>query len=178
MFDGFVWILKNPKETRIDQLVLPGYFLLYFVLPVPWIGFKLALIHWLVDSALASLYIALTFIVHHVGKKVLRPEDEGSTTLFLQQLETTRTLHTWRVFDWYYSGLNYHIEHHLFPWVPHWRYRRMRLLVQDFCRRKGFTYREEGFWEAIFNVHRHLARLARLAEAPPELPDPAGRGHG
>src|SRR5262249_18729458 len=33
MFDGFVWILKNPKQTRLDQLVIPGYFLLYFVIP-------------------------------------------------------------------------------------------------------------------------------------------------
>jgi fatty acid desaturase len=165
MFDGFLWIAKHPRETRVDQLVLPGYVLLWFVVPVPFIGWKLAAIHWLAESMIASVYLVLTFIVHHCGKKVILPCDEPSMTLLRQQLECTRTLATWRVFDWYYSGLNYHIEHHLFPWVPHWRYRTMRFLVQDFCRRHGLGYREQGFWSAVVEVHRHLRDVGRIDDA-------------
>jgi fatty acid desaturase len=165
MVDGLVWIARNPRTTRIDQLVLPGYLALWFVVPVLWIGWKLAAIHWLAESMIASVYLVLTFIVHHVGKKVILPSDEPGMTLLRQQLETTRTLGTWRIFDWYYSGLNYHIEHHLFPWVPHWRYRKLRFLVQDFCRKNGIAYREQGFWSAVVEVFVHLRRVGRLADA-------------
>jgi fatty acid desaturase len=164
MLDGVLWIARNPRTTRIDQLVLPGYIALWFVAPVPFIGWKLAAIHWLAESMIASVYLVLTFIVHHVGKKVILPSDEPGMTLLRQQLETTRTLGTWRIFDWYYSGLNYHIEHHLFPWVPHWRYRKMRFLVQRFCRRKGIAYREQGFWSAVVEVFVYLRCVGRTRD--------------
>jgi fatty acid desaturase len=162
MVDGLAWMARNPKTTRADQLGFALYLALYFAVPTAFIGPRLAAIHWLVTSMIGSIYIALTFIVHHVGKKVFSPGEEF--TLFRQQLEATRTLKTWRVFDFYYSGLNYHIEHHFFHQVPHWRYRAMRLEVKAFCREHGLPYQEEGFWEAIANVFRHLDRMARIAD--------------
>jgi fatty acid desaturase len=162
MFDGLAWMAKNPKTTRWDRIGFALYLVLYLGIPPIFIGFRLAIIHWLVTSMIGSIYIALTFIVHHVGKKVFTPGEE--VTLFRQQLEATRTLKTWRVFDFYYSGLNYHIEHHFFHQVPHWRYRAMRLEVQAFCRERGLAYGEEGFWEAIANVFRHLNRMAQIAD--------------
>lgn len=160
MTDGIRWMLKNRRTTRADQIGFLLYLTLYFGIPTVYIGFGRACLHWLVTSMVGSIYIGLTFIVHHVGKKVFRPDE--APTLFAQQLEATRTLRTWRIFDFYYSGLNYHIEHHLFHWVPHWRYRAMRLEVQAFCREHGLAYREEGFWEAVANVFRHLHRLGRI----------------
>jgi fatty acid desaturase len=168
MWDAVVWIARNPRTTRIDQLVLPLYVILWFVIPAPFLGLKVAALHWLAESMIASVYLVLTFIVHHVGKKVILPADEATMTLLRQQLETTRTIKTWRIWDWYYSGLNYHIEHHLFPWVPHWRYRRMRLVVQGFCRRKGLTYREQGFWSAWWEVVTHLRRVGRSQDGAQE----------
>jgi len=169
MVDGFLWIARNPRATRTDQLVLPGYFLLWFVIPLPFIGWERTLIHWGAESMIASVYLVLTFILHHCGKKVITPADEAEgMTLLRQQVETTRTLKTWRVFDWYYSGLNYHIEHHLFPWVPHWKYRPMRKVVQAFCRKHGIAYKEQGFWEAWWEVFVYLRRIGRIPEREPD----------
>jgi hypothetical protein len=47
MVDGFVWIARNRRATRTDQLVLLLYVALWFVVPMPFIGWKLAAIHWL-----------------------------------------------------------------------------------------------------------------------------------
>lgn len=171
MIDGLVWMVRHPRETRGDQLGFVLYLVLYFGIPPWFIGWKWAFVHWAIASMVGSVYIALTFIVHHVGKRVWGPEEQP--TLLQQQLESTRTLRTWRIFDFYYSGLNYHIEHHLFHWVPHWRYRAMRLEVQRFCRERGIAgYREEGFWEAMGNVFRHLDALGRLADEPLERATP------
>ena len=41
------------------------------------------------------------------------------------------------LFDFYFGGLNSQIEHHLFPRVPHHRYRAMRPIVRAFCRERG-----------------------------------------
>jgi fatty acid desaturase len=160
MWDGLLWVAKNPRTTRLDQLVLPLYVGLWFVLPSFFIGPQRAALHWLADSVIGSLLISLTFIVHHVGKKVIDPDEDIS--LIRQQVDCTRSVNTWRVFDFYYCGLNIHIPHHLFPWAPHWRYRAMGQAVRAFCERHGIVYREEGFWEAIANVFRHLKRMGEV----------------
>jgi len=79
-----------------------------------------------------------------------------------RQIETTRNVRTWRIFDFYYSGLNYHIAHHLFPNVPHWRYRSLHQLITRFCVEKKIRYTEESFFEAVRNVFRSLRYLGSL----------------
>lgn len=159
MADGLAWMARHPRTTRTDQACFALYLVLYFVVPSLIIGPVWALVHWVAVSMIGSIYIGLTFIVHHIGRKVWLPEE--APTLLAQQLEATRTIRTWRIFDFYYCGLNDHIEHHLFHWVPSWRYRHMRADVQAFCREHGLAYREQRFRDAIASVYRYLRALGR-----------------
>ena len=54
--------------------------------------------------------------------------------------------------DFYFGGLNSQIEHHLFPRVPHHRYRAMRPIVRAFCRERGIAYEEATFVRALASV--------------------------
>lgn len=81
------------------------------------------------------------------------------------------------------SGLEYQIEHHLFPHVSHFHYKQLSPLVRDFCGRAGLPYREMSWGEAIWRSYRTFispkpvyesvaaARAGRPHEARAELED-------
>jgi len=77
------------------------------------------------------------------------------------------------VIDFAYGGLNYQIEHHLFPNMPRNRLKKARVLVKKFCLERGIPYHETGFWrshrEILGYMHEVSAPLRRKpAKAVPE----------
>jgi fatty acid desaturase len=57
------------------------------------------------------------------------------------------------------GGLNYQIEHHLFPSMPRPNLRRARPIVRDFCARNKLSYSETSLFEAYRVVVRYLNRV-------------------
>jgi len=70
------------------------------------------------------------------------PESKGEW--YFMQIETTRNyeLENQERLD-YYGGLNYQIEHHLFPDIPHWRYMHIAREIKNICSELGIQYRED-----------------------------------
>jgi len=65
-----------------------------------------------------------------------------------------------RVLGWYLGGLNFQIEHHLFPGVCHVHYPALAAMVVETCRAHGIPYRAQpSLWAAIAAHHRHLRAL-------------------
>ncbi len=63
------------------------------------------------------------------------------------------------------GGLNYQIEHHLFPGVAHVHYPEISVIVRDECARRGIPYTAYPSFRAIFSAHvLHLYRLGRAPE--------------
>jgi fatty acid desaturase len=58
--------------------------------------------------------------------------------------------------DFALGGLNYQIEHHLFPSMPRRNLRRSQPLVKAFCERHNLCYHEQGFVASYAQVLRHL----------------------
>jgi fatty acid desaturase len=56
------------------------------------------------------------------------------------------------------NGLQYQIEHHLFPNISHIHYPHVALVVQDFCKRNGYHYRCFSWMEAIFKSYAAIFR--------------------
>jgi fatty acid desaturase len=56
------------------------------------------------------------------------------------------------------AGLDHQIEHHLFPRVSHTHYRKIRPLVEAFCRRHGYPYRRPGWARAVWLTLRVFGR--------------------
>jgi fatty acid desaturase len=71
------------------------------------------------------------------------------------------------------SGLQYQVEHHLFPSISHVFYPEISALIREFCERRGVPYRSFGWGEALWkswivlrhphHVERHLARMPQNA---------------
>lgn len=66
------------------------------------------------------------------------------------------------VITWFVGGLNFQVEHHLFPRISHIHYPALSGIVQDTCRAHGLTYLVQPTLLGAVNSHiRFLARLAR-----------------
>uniref|UniRef100_A0A2P2P1A6 Uncharacterized protein MANES_01G251400 n=1 Tax=Rhizophora mucronata TaxID=61149 RepID=A0A2P2P1A6_RHIMU len=74
--------------------------------------------------------------------------------------------------DWFHGGLQFQLEHHLFPRLPRCHLRRVSPLVQDLCKKHNLPYRSLSFWEAnvwTIRILRNVALQARdMANPAPQ----------
>ena len=78
---------------------------------------------------------------------------------------TARNIKASPFIDFMYGGLNYQIEHHLFPNMPRNRLKEAREVVKPFCQSHGLPYHETGGWqsnkEILGYMHEVSAPLRR-----------------
>jgi fatty acid desaturase len=114
---------------------------------VGYVGLLLATLTWpqalafvSIHKALQGLYLGVSFAPGHKGMPVL--DGEQAADPLLRQVMTSRNLRGSRVLDTALGGLNYQIEHHLFPSMPRPHLRLAQPVVREFCRSRGVTYTE------------------------------------
>jgi fatty acid desaturase len=118
----------------------------------------------LVQQGLFGVYLGCSFAPNHKGMPVLG-EDEKIDFL-RRQVITSRNIRGGWLTDLALGGLNYQIEHHLFPSMPRPSLRHAQEPVRAFCARHGIAYRESGFVASYAQVLRHLHTVGSLR---PEL---------
>jgi hypothetical protein len=77
--------------------------------------------------------------------------------LWRHQLETTRNFVLPRWISGFFVGLDFQVEHHLFPRMPHQQLRRASPVVRRWCARAGIPYQELGYDAAVIDVTRFMA---------------------
>jgi fatty acid desaturase len=73
-----------------------------------------------------------------------------------RQVLTSRNVRGGRLTDLVLGGLNYQIEHHLFPSMPRPSLRRAQALVRAYCEQHGISYAETSLARSYTEVIRHL----------------------
>jgi linoleoyl-CoA desaturase len=69
-----------------------------------------------------------------------------------------------RVLNWYLGGLNFQVEHHLFPKISHVHYRAIEPIVRRTCAESGVRHlSHRTVWTALASHVRHVKRLGRAA---------------
>ncbi|HEX4986211.1 MAG TPA: fatty acid desaturase, partial [Burkholderiales bacterium] len=109
--DSVGFLARNPRATRIDQTLLALHVALWLVPPVLLLGVAGALLNYALMTLLIGPYLGTIFLVNHIGTRVVEPGEEVS--YFLQEISVTRNLGATRLQDFFFGGLNNHIEHHL-----------------------------------------------------------------
>jgi fatty acid desaturase len=120
----------------------------------------------LVQQGLCGLYLGCCFAPNHKGMPVL---GEGREPDYLRRhVLTSRNVRGSRVVDFALGGLNYQIEHHLFPSMPRPSLRRAQPLVRAFCAEQGLAYSQSSVFGSYAEALRHL----HAAGAPLRRPRP------
>ncbi len=108
-----------------------------------------------VQQGLLGLYMGSAFAPNHKGMLVLGEHEK--LDFFRRQVLTSRNVSGGPVVETLLGGLNYQIEHHLFPAMPRPCLRRCRTLVRAFCTQTGVLYSEKGLVGSYGDVLRNLA---------------------
>jgi fatty acid desaturase len=121
----------------------------------------------IVQQSLFGLYLGCAFAPNHKGMPVVEGgEDPG---FLRRQVLTSRNVRGGRLTDFLLGGLNYQIEHHLFPSMPRPSLRRSQPIIREFCAERRISYSETGivrsYAEALRHLHQAGADLRRPAGA-------------
>jgi fatty acid desaturase len=118
-----------------------------------------------VQQAVFSLYLGISFAPNHKGMPII--ETATAASFARRQVVTARNVTGGRFTDFMLGGLNYQIEHHLFPSMPRPNLRRVQSLVRDFCVATDLGYSEESFVESFRQIVHHLSDAGAAASRRP-----------
>ncbi|MPQ98205.1 acyl-CoA desaturase [Modestobacter sp. I12A-02628] len=107
-----------------------------------------------VHQAVFGFYMGCSFAPNHKGMPPLTDEEEAD--YLRRQVLTSRNIRGGVVTDFALGGLNYQVEHHLFPSMPRPNLRHAQPLVAAFCAAKGVRYVETSAADSYGQVLKHL----------------------
>ncbi len=146
-------IKRRWAELSLLSMRLLGYPVLLFIfLPA---GKAAAFIG--IQAAVTGLYLGAAFAASHIGMPIL--PHESRIDFFRRQVLTSRNVAGGRIAGWAMGGLNWQIEHHLFPSMPRPNLRLSVPLVREYCAEKQVPYDQLTIVVAWATVVRHLNRV-------------------
>jgi fatty acid desaturase len=120
----------------------------------------------LVQQGLFGLYLGCSFAPNHKGMPTLTEADQ--LDFMRRQVLTSRNVRGSRFVDFLLGGLNYQIEHHLFPNMPRPNLRHAQPLVRAFCRKHDLPYAEASLFGSYAEALRHLHAVGAPLRPVPE----------
>ena len=157
-------VKRRPVEMAFVTLRLGGYLaLVFWLLPV---GMAFAFLG--VQLGLFGLYMGAVFAPNHKGMPIV-PKD-AKIDFLRRQVLMSRNIRGGRVVDEFMGGLNYQIEHHLFPNMARPHLRHVQPIVRDFCKSRGISYTETSMLQSYGIVIRYLNRVGLAARDPFQCP--------
>ena len=164
---------NSPAENRMLLLRIILLKLIYFsvLIGVPlYLGMPVDFLIWgfLLMHFTAGMILTLVFQLAHSVEGTVHPlaDDEGriSSDWAIHQMQTTVNFSRKNKFlSWYLGGLNYQVEHHLFPKICHVHYPALSEIVEATAKEYGVPYLENrSFGEAFMSHVRYLKELGSL----------------
>ena len=159
-------VLRGSGRTNaVEGLLLVAHATGYVTALVLVLSPLQAVVFVVVHQGLFGLYLGCAFAPNHKGMPTLTQDDE--LDFLRRQVLTSRNVRGSRLVDFLLGGLNYQIEHHLFPNMPRPNLRRAQPLIRAFCQQHGLAYVEASLFGSYAEAIRHLHAVgAPLRPAP------------
>ena len=166
---------QQNAKPKWEYVKLIGSKLIFFFtavgLPLIFSGFTWwqILLGFVIMICTGGFIMAIVFQLAHVVEDVEQPlpTSEGNieNEWAIHQLKTTANFarNNWFV-NWFVGGLNFQVEHHLFPNICHIHYRKISFIVEKTAREFGLPYHmKPSFISAVTSHTRMLKALGRKA---------------
>jgi fatty acid desaturase len=159
-------------EIGMLSVRLIGFVTLVFIVLAP----ITAVVFLAVQLGIFGFYMGASFAPNHKGMKII---PNGAKIDFLRrQVETSRNIHGSRMLDIAMGGLNYQIEHHLFPSMPRPHLRQAAAIVRAHCEAHDVPYTSTTLLESYAIVVRYINRVGLGERDPFDCPLIAQRREG
>lgn len=169
-FKSKVGNMPLKKMSLSDHFVFWGFKLfhafLFVGLPIYMVGFEDWLIGFIIFTCFAGFVLSIVFQLAHTVEHTAFPvaneitgklEDEWA----VHQIKTTANFATKnKVVSWLVGGLNFQIEHHLFPKISHVHYPAISNIIRQACKEYGLVYIE--YPRVRYAIASHVAFLREM----------------
>ncbi|MCM4083177.1 fatty acid desaturase family protein [Paractinoplanes hotanensis] len=159
--DSIRWI--SQKQKPLEAALLGLHLIAYLAALVTVLSPLQAIAFLVVHQAIFGVYLGLTFAPNHKGM----PHPTGDEDFLRKQVLTSRNVRGGRFVDAALGGLNYQIEHHLFPAMPTPNLRKAQPIVQRYCAEIGVSYEmtslTDSYRQALSHLHDVGAELRKTA---------------
>ncbi|WP_285682571.1 acyl-CoA desaturase [Actinoplanes sp. NBRC 103695] len=149
------------KRPVLESVLLAVHAVVYltslFVVLSPLQAVAFLVVH----QAVFGVYLGMTFAPNHKGM----PHPTGDEDYFRKQVLTSRNVKGGWFVDVALGGLNYQIEHHLFPGMPTPNLRKVQPMVQAYCEEIGVSYEQTTLIESYRQALRHLHEVGEPLRA-------------
>jgi fatty acid desaturase len=146
------------RANTIEGLLLVGHVAAYLAAVMVVLSPLQAIAFVIVQQGLFGLYLGCAFAPNHKGMPTVTQSEE--LDFLRRQVLTSRNVAGSRPVDFVLGGLNYQIEHHLFPNMPRPNLRRAQPFVRAFCHQHGLPYTEASLLGSYAQALRHLHTVA------------------
>ena len=156
---------KGLQYPRLEKLALTLHWLWVFALSSGFgrFTFLYSIIYFLTATCSSGFFLAIVFGLGHNGMStydaISRPD------FWKLQVTTTRNITgghgipQWFV-NWFCGGLQYQVDHHLFPMMPRHNLAKTHTLIESFCKEWGVKYHEADMVIGTLEVLQHLQKVS------------------
>jgi linoleoyl-CoA desaturase len=172
-FRSKIGTMPLKKMKLADHFIFWGFkalnLFLFIGLPAYMLGFMPWLVGFLTFTCFAGLVLSLVFQLAHTVEHTAFPlPDEASGRMedewAIHQIKTTANFATEnKLVSWLVGGLNFQIEHHLFPKISHVHYPAISRIIKQACLEYGINYIE--YPRVRYAVASHVAFLRQMGRA-------------
>src|ERR1039457_5887821 len=156
---GFQRLLRQQDRGAAMEGFLIAVHAALYLTAVLWVLSPLkALAFIAVQQGFFSLYLGCSFAPNHKGMPII--EGDAEMSFARRQVITARNVTGGRFTTLMLGGLNYQIEHHLFPMMPRPNLARAQSIIRAFCIESDLGYCEESLGGSYRQAVRHLRAAA------------------
>ncbi len=169
-FKSRVGSMPLKKMSLNDHLIFWGFkifhLFLFVGLPIYMVGFTSWLTSFLIFTLVAGFVLSIVFQLAHTVEHTAFPVANVDTNKLddewaIHQIKTTANFATNnKVVSWLVGGLNFQIEHHLFPKISHIHYPAISKIIKQACIEYGIAYIE--YSRVRYAVASHVAYLKQM----------------
>lgn len=160
-FRSVLYLARHQEKYRaLEALLLVLHHALYigmvFFCLNPWQALAFILVHQL----LFGVFLGTAFAPNHKGMPVL--EKNSPVDFLRRQVLTARNVRSGLFTDFWYGGLNYQVEHHLFPNMPRNNLKKAQRIVETYCREHEIAY----YQTSVLQSFREILQFLHEVSAP------------
>ena len=154
----YLW-KKRSKKIIPDAVIFGLSYICWYALPFIFFPFGKAITVFFVVNLVNGLYMMHIFAPNHKGMPEIA---KGAKLSFLeQQIMTSRNINPHWLTDYIFMGLNYQIEHHLFPSCPRINLRKLTPFVKKLAKQLDLEYTTVSIFESDKIILRELYSVSQ-----------------
>jgi fatty acid desaturase len=154
---------RDRPHRLAEAVLLAVHFAAYLAVVFVVLSPVKAVVFILIQQGLFGVYLGASFAPNHKGMPILRPTDKHD--FLRRQVLTSRNIRGGWFTDLALGGLNYQIEHHLFPSMPRPSLRKSQPLIREFCLQHELPYCQTSLIGSYARALRYLHAVGTEASA-------------